>query len=764
MPQTPLFELNPAESIFAPFHDETISSQIPVEAIAVKANGFRLDPGWDNTRVSWVSCPARALAGTMTMPLSGIPTRFDHYVFCLVVPKTVQVQFQALEGKEWKPLGEPVTGNEARMEIVRPILTPASAIRVEFTSLQPGAVLINLQWWAVAEQELWAKIEAAKPMYDSSWSGLILPPEQWGEVKFVRGLLFGEEDIPSLKKRAESPLWKGHFAMLEERARASLSRDPETEIGDYIPWSDYRYLREREHGKEPWTAEPVLCALVGLVRDDPVLIRHALRYLMCFVHTTHWNQSAESNTRGTVWDQRCFLEEMSVTTCALVFDWLDFALTDRARELVRKAIWDKGMSVIQRDMVKWEYVYTINQGPWFCRALILGGLVLETAWPRTKPYVEQAYADMQEGMGNYLLEDGGVDEGVGYFSVTLGAVLPGLMAYARARGKPIREVLPPRLAKSGRFVAVLSAMKPGSVLLDGDNTHERFTGDAIALLASLYPDDVYAKIAKDTLLHARGDTYYRQYMVDGPFAFIAAPDELPEPSCIVPEFGHLPQTGHLTSRRSLRPGREVRLHLAGSKARASHTHFDKGAFTMELDDLPVLIDRGMVRYDDIRSYALKRSELHNVITPVAEDGSFVNQCSPQSSVIPEGYGDARVFNAKVNLATVWEGVMAHCSREIISPKPEQFTIMDQGELHVAHVLAFHLQTRERWTIFAVEKRAELTVGRWKVTVEATWADEIFQAKNLIDHRMEPVWHLQFRRGRGPREFALETRFACEWVG
>ncbi|MFZ9681737.1 MAG: hypothetical protein ACO3DQ_00820 [Cephaloticoccus sp.] len=156
-------------------------------------------------------------------------------------------------------------------------------------------------------------------------------------------------------------------------------------------------------------------------------------------------------------------------------------------------------------------------------------------------------------MHHYLLPDGGVDEGVGYFSVTLQAVLPALMAYAWARQKAIREVLSARLARSGNFVAVMSAMQPASVLLDGANSNERFTGDAIALLAAFYPDDAYRRIAKGTLLQARGATYYRQYMVDGPFAFIAALLDLPEPECIVPTFGRLEHTGAITSRRELAP-------------------------------------------------------------------------------------------------------------------------------------------------------------------------------------------------------------------
>ncbi len=754
-----LFELNPAESVFAPFHDEAIAPQLRVMVNPAQALGYRYENCWDSSKVHWDNCPVGAPAGSISVMLGDLPARFDQYVFCLVLPKDVGVEFFACRDAEWFSLGAPVDGTDMRMEITLPKGEVATALRADFTAKQSGEKLVSLQWWGVADSSLLERMFQARPQYDSQWAGLVLPPEEWPDVKFARGLLLAETDLPALRKRAESATWSGHFKMLEDRARASLGREPETEIGDYIPWPDYRYLRERERGFETWIVDPVLCALVGLVRQDPGLIQHALRFLMCFVHTRNWCQSAESRMRGSTWDQRCFLEEMTTTTCALIYDWLYYALTERARDLVRVAIWDKGLSIIQRDMVKWEYVYEINQGPWFCRARILGGLVLEPVWPRIHSYVEQALADLQEGMDKYLLPDGGVDEGVGYFSATLQAVLPALMSYARVRDIPIHEILPARLAQSGNFVAVMSSMSPGGVLLDGDNGKDMFTGDAIALLAGLYPRDVYPRIAGSTLLDLRGPSYYRVYMLDGPFSFIAGPKELPAPECIVPVFGHLPHTGHLTSRREVSPGRSVRLHFSGCKARASHTHFDKGAFTLELDDQPVLIDRGMMRYDDLRSITLKRTELHNVVCPVSMDGTPIGQAGPELAVIPQGNGDERQLHAAIDLANVWRQVMKACSREILSDEPSLFSVWDRGEFLEPHALIFNLHTRVPWQIDHEARRAELVLDGWTLEIQADWCDEMSQQENSIDHRMEPVWHLECKVS-ACAHFELETRFRC----
>ena len=759
-----LFELNPAESIIAPFHDERISHQLPFTTRAAAGIGFRHVFGWDSTKLTWETCPANAVAGTATLNLGELPERFDHYIFCIVVPSSCAARFESCVDGHWQPLGEAIRGNGKRIEVTRPRTPgPVSGLRIIVTALQPGPMHLGLQWWGAGSVRLAGDLESARPVYDGRWEGLIRPAGSWGSPRFARGLLFDETDLPALRRKATLPAWKGHFEQLEKRARESLAREPMDDLGDFIPWSDTRYLRQREQGREPWMAEPVLCALVGLIREDDTLIRHALHHLMCFVHTTHWCQSAESRARGSTWDQRCFLEEMATTTCALLYDWLHFALTDRARDLVRTALWDKGLSVIQRDMVKWEYVYTMNQGPWFCRARILAGLVLEESWPRVVPYTDLALRDMQEGMGNYILPDGGTDEGVGYFSVTLQAVLPGLLAYARVRGLDIHDVLPPALARSGHFVSVMSAMSPGGVLLDGDNSNDRFTGDAIAILAGLYPAAVYPKIALATLLQLRGDTYYRQYMIDGPFAFIAAPDELPAPECVVPVFGLLPQTGQLTSRRSIGPGRDVRIHLAGCKARASHTHFDKGAFTLELDDEPVLIDRGMIRYDDVRGFSLKRTDLHNSLAPVSTNGTPVGQLPAEEAVIPEGSGDSLRLEARIDLGHVWREVMKDCFRELHSERPDSLVIRDRGILLEPLALTFHLHSRLPWKINAGEHRAVLDLPGWQLTLETPWAMEMDQLEDGIDHRLEPVWHLECRRPPGDQSFDLISTLTIRTV-
>ena len=755
---TQLFELTPAESIFALFNDPVVAEHLPFRLEPGSATGLKQVFNWDCVKLSWDTAKAGSLAARLEMPLTGLPERFDHFVFCHTAAPEVSLTFEVCRRGQWIQLGTPVVGTGGRDEVTLPIgARPVEAVRCNFTALGGGPGLISLQWWGVAQAGLVAELIAARPQYDGKWEGLILPPESWPEVKLSRGLLFNAGDLPALREKRTAPYWEGHWALLEERAKQYLSRRPEDDLDSYLPQTDLRYIRAREKGRTTYFSEPVILGFVGLVNGDRAMGFHALRYLMCLVHTTSWAQSAESRARGASWDQRCFNEEMATTAATLLLDWYDFALTPRARLLAQQALWDKGVSIIERDMMKYDYVFTMNQGPWFCRARLLAGLYLETVWPRMKPHTELALADMRAGMENYLLPDGGTDEGLGYFSITLHAVLPGFLAYARARGVDVRTLLPANFAQTGGFVAALSAVEPGRVLTEGDNTIDLVVGDTIPMLAAIFPGEVYSRVVAACLMQRRPAGYYDQYFFEGVFAFIAGPGKLTPPETIVPTFARLAHTGHLTSLRSTAAGRSVRLHLVGAKAKASHTHFDKGAFLLELDRTPVLLDRGQVRYDDLRSYTLKRTELHNTLTPVTAEGVYLQQAGVIEAAIPEGEGDGRRLRAKMDLAHVWRGVMASCTREIEADTVEEFTVIDRGELLTTSALTFNLHTRTPWEIRG--KEAVLNLPGWQLTLSAPWADQVTQRENSIDFRLQPVWHLECRLNRA-QAFDLRTSFQC----
>jgi len=365
-----LYPLNPTEAIFAPFHDTYLRPSIPVRFQSSNALGFHTKDSWDSLHLGWTGAnvsEGRVVAVEMEVPLDFRLTGYDTFVFCLTIPETCAVQFSAQKRDgSWQQLGDAVPGESTRLEVHRQI-PPAGAtcLKIEFLTADAEAKLVKLIWFAVRNEELTQKLAQQGVTWSSEWTGHILP--EFSPVTLIPkyGLLFDAVGLADLRRKITQPYWCQHFTQLEAAARRAMDRDPEKDlqISDYAPFTDERYVRLEERNRGALYYDGLRLGLVGLIKGDSAMLRHAARFLMTMLHLKHWSPSAETRMQGSTWDQRCFTEEMMTTSCALLMDWLDGLLTDRARELGQTMLWDRGMAVIERDMAKFSYVHSINQGP-----------------------------------------------------------------------------------------------------------------------------------------------------------------------------------------------------------------------------------------------------------------------------------------------------------------------------------------------------------------------------------------------------------------
>lgn len=727
-----------AEVVVAPFHDPVIQPTLQYELKVLGGSDVRLDALWCWTRIRWQRAKAGECIAEFRVPLSVSMDRYDRVIAAITVSKNASVIVSARVDGKWFTRAQD-DGSDVRIEYAVDVQgKQLQEVRLQFFAENAEPAMVLISWIAVADTGMVSALSRGRVRFGAEWPGLIKPVDQWKTPRFARGLLFDESHLQVLRERRAHPDWRDHFALLEKRAAQAMRRQPEDDLGEFLPWSDRRYMRQREYGRQPYHNDAQLLALVGLINEDPAMINHALRFLMCMVHTPHWCWAADCRVLGSTWDARCFMEEMTTTSVCLVADWLDAALTDRARALIAQSVWDKGLSLIERDYMKHEEVHHINQGPWFCRARVLGGLMLERIWPRVGDYVDRAITGLRADLENYILPDGGTDEGVGYWSVTLHAALPALIAYARSRNIDVRTLLPKWFERSEDFLATMSGTKPGTVLMDGDNSTDYLVGDTIPILAQLFPRSVYARIARATLLRERPETYYNWYVLDGLLGFALGPESFEEPQTVVPTFRRLEHVGQLTSFRG-DVSRSMRIHVTGCKAKPSHSHLDKGAFTLEIDWVPMLIDRGVIRYDDPRCDLMDRTYLHNVLTPVSNDGTFPDQVRAETPVIPQGHGDERTLEAQIELDSLWPGWMSSCRRRIVSENLEEMVVHDHAQLQRKGRVAFHLQALAP---FRVEgSRARLEYAGKKLEVDLPWAKELIVREELIDYEFRPVWRL-----------------------
>lgn len=759
-PLTMMYPMDDAcsEAIIAPLHEGGMARRLPLVLSA--AEGCRFEHVGQVLAMQLRALTTKPnawaeLAVAFDLPLAG----YDTLITTPTLPAGCRVAMHAKvdggDGSE-QPIAEAVSDGQ-RMTLAGPVSGDRlEGVKLRFTFPEAGDHRFIVGWIALQASELRQRIERQPWPIDRDWPMQIHAEADWSQPRFRRGLLFDAEDLPRLREKCQSEPWSRLYAHVKAKAASAMQREPEDDLGLYQPWSDRRYSRPR-HPARPYFHESLDLCFTGLIERDEAMLKHAARYLMCMVHTREWSCSEESHATGLTWTQRCFIEEMSSTAVAILLDWLDFALTPPGKATADQALWDKGLSTIERDVMKFAYLHGNNQGPWFGRARILGALMLESSWPCVGDYAERAMRQVTGDLENYALEDGGTDEGVGYLAMTMHTALGGLLAYGKARGVAVRELLPHSFEKLDRYVSVMASSRPGRVLLAADNSNDQMLGDGLTLLASVYPEKCYdAFLAQQ--LEPEPDSYYRQYMQRGVFSLIFGPASVPEPRCVVPTFDVLEKTGHATSLRSDGSGRSLRLHVSGCKAKPGHAHFDQGSLVVECDGKPMLIDRGIVRYDDARAHTLKASPMHNVLTPLLEGGHAPDQAQPASPVIPDAEGDEQRFTATVDLLPAWPELAERIAREIVSEDLTTWSVRDVGQWKTPMPSVFHLHALSPFEV--TEDGVWLEHDGVRLRIEAPWAVDVKHAEDSIDFAYRPVYHLRLI-GEAGAAFDMTTTFVRE---
>jgi hypothetical protein len=412
--------------------------------------------------------------------------------------------------------------------------------------------------------------------------------------------------------------------------------------------------------------------------------------------------------------------------------------------------------------MKFDYLHQINQGAWFCRAGILGGLYLETAWPHMGRFVDERLATMGKILTNYVMRDGGADEGIGYYCMTAHAVIPALIAYARCRGKSVERLIGRHFGNADTYIATLSGLRPGKAAVDCDCRTGDYCGDIVPVMAGLFPDSICNHILSPCI-----ETRHL-YNVSGSLTssggiigFVYGPDVVKEARPVVPTFNIMTHSGYAVSARTAGAA-ALRILLTGSKANPSgHAHLDKGAFVLELDAGELFVDRGMLPYDDPNALLVKTSRMHNVLTPCLPDGSYPDQSRPERAMIPRGSGDLTSCTLTIDLAPVWREHMSAYSRGIASRSLNEVVVSDRGALNEPGKVAFHLHSAAALEVQGT--RVTGAVGDATFEVAAAWASEVVVSEDDLSFDGRKIRHLVLHSDELER-FFLDTRITFDRAG
>ena len=774
------FDTNSIEFVFAPYFDNEHSPNLAVEIDDSSTAAATYEIDWCYTKIVWSGGGTvdSAVVARCIAPFDA--ANHDTLIAAFTLPQNATISF-ALLGAPQKTISgwsKPIAGTGVRQEIsvginsllartmspralarlcgIRPRLFMGVALRISTPTSETG--VLTMTWLGLRNSKAHQTLTQARPESLPDWSPWLHNKETWGERGPQSNLLFGAEEITQLRARKNLPGWKEHFAFLENKAQACLERVPEKDFGDYLPTHDLRFSRSRQTPTRPYHWDALVLAFVGLVNDDESMIHHALRYLMCMLHTRNWADAAEHRVPSSTWNQRSFTEEMTTTSVAILLDWLGFALTSQAKSLARQALWTRGMANVQRDLFQYDYMHGMNQGAVFCRALILGGLTIEQAWPRATQIADEAYRTMKKVLRNYIKSDGGISEGPGYLCQTLTATLWAIIAYSRARGLDWRAEVSELFGAVESYVRVMASSAPGKCIPSGDCRIEWFSGDGIPILASTFPDSAYAEILMNCLregwVHEVTGTLKGS---GGMLGMVYGPSEVKPARNIVAPSLSLPETGKF-SRVLESNSHRLRLWATASVYGATHSHLDHGSVVVEVDEFPVFIDRGMAEYwkADL-AHQMRRSFAHNLLTPVLSDGRWPDQNVPQSLCRASVSGPATSWLVHIPSQQVWLEYMSSYDR-FIEEGDASYIVRDRGARRSSGPVAFHLHTPHEFV--AKEKKIEKVVGGVRLTVSFPWATEVSIKKSLPDFAGREIFHV-YAVSEDVVDFNLETEIHIE---
>jgi hypothetical protein len=703
--------------------------------------GARAFQFWCWTTLAWDSAPVDRPVLSFSRSLEVDLAGYDTLIVRLAAAPHVRLTVRAdIDGRERTLIDRRHGTGEAR-EYEAPL--GGRVMRRLSITLESGGERAEeawLGWIGVADAGRRAAMLARPNHFSPAWESELLPPG--AAVDFVPRLsiVFDARELEAVRARALSPLYRPLMDQLRERARQAMAypRSPEDQVGVFHATSQWKLIvRERERDYRPFFIDAPICAFVGLVDRDPAISRFAARIAMSLAYTDHWHYSFQQGFPGSTWDIRGFPESMVSHAVALAADWAGCWLTPDAEHLLRFAIATKGLPKAREVMLQWEYLWDCNQSHMIGIGRILGLLAVERGWPRTRDDIDQFERDTAEMTDRYVQPDGSTHEGVGYWSNTFRATLPGLAALARYRGKRLADLVPPRLASTWTYIGTLlsTAGEPGSYLPIADTVGNRIALDAIAGMADAF-DGPWSGLLGSCLINGR--VLNHDWTHDGIFTIVHGPDRCPRPSVEVPVFSRLATAGLISSnrpwpRRGGAHGGTVRLFLVGAMAGAGHGHRDKGSFILEADGETFALDRGMTPYEDAGNVPfLKSEEAHNLAVP---EGCF--QANPSAHAAAwNGDGDDVRLSAAIDTGKTWLPPVLACRRTIESPRPDLIEIVDVIELAETRAVRFLLHSG-----LAVETAgtgARLTGERSVLTVTAAWAEAADAEACGVDWSYAPV--------------------------
>lgn len=550
------------------------------------------------------------------------------------------------------------------------------------------------------------------------------------------GLLVDAEDLERLRQIRAAPPYAEIVAEDADRAAAQSALDPRDTLRQHWLYAPDRFGRDADE-RVDLANDGMALAIEGLLTGNADYLRQAASYAVVMAQMQHWSEGFTDRFPDSPWRHTAFAPNVATIKASLLLDLAWHALTPAGRELIRRAIRDKGLPYIEPYVARGHRLVSMNQGVRFMKGAILGTLAT-AADPRaesTRAAVADYVDRLSGGMMDQTRADGTYVEGNTYGLGTLGSAFASYHAAARCLGVPARELVFERALACLRFsrdidqtITPLGAAFAAGVLADSGFRDQCVPSSALA--------DIFGK---------RNWAEFGVLGLDALWAQAERTEALPP--------GRRPLSAY-------RDGGWVFLRNADARAPGvtlesglwdprGHTWKRKNAIELSGWGEPLLLHRHHVAYLDSRYEHTARTAAYNTLTP---GGRSQDEGRAGAGARLLMAADAGVFAAaESDAASAWEGGVEQALRRLLLIRPDLLIVDDTAVFTAVEpaVLSWHSLTP--WRVDGRSCAARSAAGASvRVTTFALDRDEGFELSAAQDavHRSDgdehvPAWRAAF---------------------
>lgn len=531
------------------------------------------------------------------------------------------------------------------------------SIRIEFYNNSENLYEAAVSCIGVRDSKFLSESEIKGENTIPDWEGCF---EENPMIELLTG--FFTDDGDAIRRKMKLPFFAKTYEKTKEFALKYMEFEPEKEIARIVTNNNVELY-----------GGAALLAFVGFVEKDMRLLKTAARYALSLASCRTWHIAEKELAVGITWNGRVFFEAFASYGISVFLEFGGSILTWHGRNYLYEALVNKGISRLDGDFKRMEYIYHMNQGLAFSPGYIYALIALTARFPRYKKRIDEIEADVDEMLKGTINSDGGMVEGLGYYSYTMESYCLTACALARYRGKSIFEYINGRLDKTSDFA--LSMTGGNNVFRTvGDTGRYEFLRHICMFMYQSTKNPMWKKYHEICASkHPEGQAigaWNLSYLIYG--------EPLEKEECAgdtEDKFCCFPDCGYTYLKRD-----KVEFFAISGKS-FSHCHPDKGSFTIELDGEPVLIDRGMTAYNETCADEISSSAAHNLAVPVI-DGYMMNQNSQHGygSTMRKSTFENGVLEWVCDNDNVWDkSIVKKNVRTIISDNPYEYTVTDEFE-------------------------------------------------------------------------------------